>query len=172
MEYKIGTGTDSHRFVSEGPNELTSGKFTMILPKIEGNLFHLGGVNIPNIEVIANSDGDVVYHALYDAISSAMEGKSIGVEFPNDSGPSEKFLLSIKKQMEEKGYKINNISIVIECKKPRITPIEEEIKENLARIFEINKNQIGITAKSGEELTAFGRGEGAEAIVTVLLKQV
>ncbi len=170
-KYRIGIGTDSHRFVPniERTEKLTSDEVEEISPKIKGSLFRIGGVDIIDIKVIANSDGDVVYHALYDAISSAIGESSIGVKFPNDPGPSKKFLLSIKQDMEEKGYKINNISIVIECAKPKIIPIEKQIKENLASIFDINPTHIGITAKSGERLTAFGCGEGVEAIANVLL---
>ncbi|MCC7552535.1 2-C-methyl-D-erythritol 2,4-cyclodiphosphate synthase [Candidatus Micrarchaeota archaeon] len=155
--YRNGIGTDQHKYA------LTEKELK------EGCLFKLGGVKIPNIKVLSNSDGDVVYHALWDAISSAIGGSSIGKTYPKDNRSSDVFLKELKEIMDEQGYAINNISIVIECTKPKILPIEEEMKKNIAEIFKINLDQIGITAKSGEGLTEFGKGKGVEAIVNVSL---
>lgn len=154
---RTGIGTDQH-------------KYALTKKELEkSRLFKLGGVEIPNIKVISNSDGDAIYHALWDAISSAIGGSSIGKNYPNDNRLSKVFLEELKETMDNEGYVINNISIVIECAKPKILPIENEIKENIAQIFKINLDQIGITAKSGEGLTEYGKGKGVEVIANVTL---
>ncbi len=155
--FRIGRGTDQHKYA------LTRKELK------KGRIFRLGGVEITDIKVLSNSDGDAIYHALWDAISSAMGGSSIGKTYPKDNRSSNVFLEELKEIMDEQGYTINNISVVIECAKPKILPIEDEMKENIAQIFKINLDQIGITAKSGEGMTEYGKGKGVEAIANISL---
>lgn len=151
---KVGIGTDSHTFADFMDPE---------------NLFRLGGVEIKDVCILSNSDGDVIYHSLYNAISSAMGRSSIGKYYPNNPGPSRKFLEELKETMDKEGCSIVNISIIIEGKKPKILPIEDKIKKNIAEIFGISPEQIGITATTGENLTNFGLGKGifAESVVSL-----
>ncbi len=69
----------------------------------------------------------------------------------------------------QKKFRVNNVGITIEAKKPKILPLAEKIKENLAGILEIEKEFIGVNATSGENMTPFGRGEGVQVLAIVSL---
>ena len=68
-----------------------------------------------------------------------------------------------------KDYKINNLGIMVEAKRPKIDPYEDKIKESISKLLNIDKKLIGITATSGEELTEFGKGNGIEATTIISL---
>ncbi|MFH1565293.1 MAG: 2-C-methyl-D-erythritol 2,4-cyclodiphosphate synthase [bacterium] len=156
MTHRIGIGQDSHKFIDNKP------------------LF-LGGVNIPDHPgLFGNSDGDAVLHALCNAISSAMGKGSIGTYADklcseNKITDSKEYLKTIFKTLQENSFKINNISISVEAKTPKIEPYSDAMKNVIAEILKIEKNQIGITATTGEGLTAFGRGEGVAVIATAVI---
>lgn len=153
---KIGFGIDSHAF-----EENESKKLVLAGIVFEGEK----GLK-------AHSDGDVVLHALFNAISSALGERSIGYYFP-DSKPefkgmeSERFIEKALALMKEKNFKLNNVSVMIECRKPKIEPKVQAMKKSLARMLGLNEERIGIQATSGEGLTAFGKGKGIQASCTV-----
>lgn len=159
--YKIGIGKDSHRFL-----KIKTNKPLMI-----------GGVKIEGLPAFeAHSDGDVLYHSLFNAITSAIGKKSIGFYFPNTSSRDENqnshiFLEKAKSFLVEDSYKINNISIAVECSQPNINKIEDKIKNNLSQIFNIKESQIGITATTGEGVTPWGSGEGVEITSIISVKR-
>ena len=136
----------------------------------------MGGIKIENERGLeANSDGDVILHAIFNAIASSIGERSIGHYADDmckkgikDSKEYLKFILNI---LKEKEYIINNIGIALECKTPNISNIEDKIKASLSRLLSINDNQIGITATSGEELTEFGKGNGIQCFVIVGVKR-
>lgn len=151
---KIGIGQDSHRFGS-------SGKLL------------IGGIIIPDSPgLMANSDGDVVLHALCNALASSVGKGSLSTyadklcleQGIKDSREYLKIALSFVK---EAGYKLNNVSISIEAKKPKLEKHFPEMKKAIAKLLGINENDIGITCTSGEELTEFGKGNGIQAIAIV-----
>ncbi len=154
---RLGIGLDSHRFTNKDK------------PLI------LGGVMIPNEKGLqANSDGDVILHSLFNAISQSMGNKSISYyadPLCKKGITDSKEYLKIAVDMV-KDYEINNVGVMIEAKKPKISPYEEKIKENIAKLLNIDKKLVGITATSGEELTEFGKGKGIQAttIVSLTLK--
>lgn len=76
----------------------------------------------------------------------------------------------LKKALEDLNEEIEHISISIECKIPKISPKLEEIRENIAKLLKIKQNQVGITATTGEELTAFGKGEGISVFTILTVK--
>lgn len=122
----------------------------------------LGGVEFQeDYSLSANSDGDVVLHAITNAVSG-ITCKNILGKISDDmckSGitNSEEYLKEALKYLEEK---IIHISISIECQIPKISPRVEEMRENIARILQIKENCVGITATTGEGLTEFGKGNG------------
>ncbi|MBI5884567.1 2-C-methyl-D-erythritol 2,4-cyclodiphosphate synthase [archaeon] len=122
----------------------------------------------------AHSDGDVALHALFNAISSAAGGKSIGHYFP-DSKPEFKnadskiFIEKALQLMKEKGFRLNNLGLMIECLKPKIEPRADEMKDNLSRLLSLDKERISIIATTGEGLTSFGQGKGIHVSCTVSL---
>ena len=159
--YKVGLGQDSHPFEKN-----------KIKPLI------LGGVKI-SIEggLEGNSDGDVILHCICNALSSAIGGDSLGTwadEMCLKKGikDSSQYLKWILGKVEKKSFIIENISISIEAKKPRLSlEMINQIKHNLASLLTIKIDQIGITITSGEGLTAFGRGEAIQALTIILLKK-
>ena len=137
----------------------------------------LAGVLIENEKgVEANSDGDVILHALFNALSQSVGGKSISyyVDPMVEKGikDSKEYLKKALSLVEEAEYKINNIGIMIEGKKPKINEIEDKLIGSLAQLCNVDKEKIGITATSGEELGAWGKGLGIQcfAVVTVVKK--
>jgi 2-C-methyl-D-erythritol 2,4-cyclodiphosphate synthase len=121
----------------------------------------------------ANSDGDVVIHALCNALGSAIGKGSLSVYademFKNGITDSKEYLKVILSQVKEAGYEVNNISISIEAQKPKIESNSDKMKTKLAKLVGIKKDSIGITATTGEGLTTFGRGEGIQVFVVVSL---
>lgn len=156
---RIGIGQDSHRFAKKTKPLIMGGV------KIEES----GGFE-------GNSDGDVILHSLCNALSSAIGGDSISTWSDEmcDAGiiDSKKYLEIIADKAREEGFKVENISIVIEAKKPYIDLKDsDKMKQTIAGILGILKKQVGITFTSGEGLTPFGKGLGLQAISVVLLKK-
>ena len=157
LNFRIGFGQDSHRFSHNRGRKLV-----------------LGGCIVPNeVGLEANSDGDLILHALFNALSSAIGCKSLGhyADPMLEKGitDSKEYLKVILNKLKEKNLKINNVSISIEAKKPRLDNYTDKITSSLSKILDIKKEGIGITYTSGEGLTAFGRGEGIQCFVVVLL---
>jgi 2-C-methyl-D-erythritol 2,4-cyclodiphosphate synthase len=155
----IGIGEDSHAFGSD-------------------KKLILGGVVFEGEKgLIAHSDGDVVRHALFNAVSSALGGRSIGFYFPDTNIDqknmnSENYIRSAVAMLKEKNCVVENISISIEAKKPKIEPKSEEMKKKIASSFGIDPSSVGITATTGEGLTSFGKGEGIRVVAVVSIKKV
>ncbi len=156
---RIGLGQDSHRFEKK-----------RIKPLI------LGGVRISNTGgLAANSDGDVILHSLCNALSSAIGGDSLGTwadEMCLGRGikDSREFVQYIYRRVKEKGYRIENLSVSIEAKRPYLSSkIIKKIKKQIAKLLEITPEQVGITFSSGEELTVFGKGKAIQTLTLVNL---
>ena len=153
---KIGLRQDSHRFAGNKP-------------------LILGGVKITHSQGFsANSDGDVVLHALCNALVSAVGKGSISTYA--DKMSKEEGIVDSKEYVKvawgfarEAGYQVSNVSIAIEAKEPKLEKYFSKMKEVIAELLEIDTEQVGITATTGEELTPFGKGEGVQVFAIVLL---
>jgi 2-C-methyl-D-erythritol 2,4-cyclodiphosphate synthase len=157
---RVGFGMDSHRFVGPGVDKMLV----------------LGGVAMPGEPGFeANSDGDVAFHALFNAIAQALGESSIGYYADplcrNGVTDSCKYLAVIRDIMTGRGYEIGNIGIMLEGKRPRIAGHETSMKGRISSIFGIAPDRIGITATSGEGLTDFGRGLGMQCFCVVTLRR-
>ncbi|MDR3089709.1 MAG: 2-C-methyl-D-erythritol 4-phosphate cytidylyltransferase [Desulfobulbaceae bacterium] len=155
MKIKTGLGQDSHKF------EIADRKKNLIL----GGVIFEGWTPLEG-----NSDADVVLHAITNSISSITGVNIIGKV--SDHMCKEMNITDSKEYLKEalkhfKDYTINHVSISIECMTPLISPKIEEMKLSLSRILKINSEDIGITATSGEYMTAFGRGEGIQVLSIV-----
>lgn len=152
-DFRVGVGEDSHEFSDKGVLVLGGRKFK----------------NYPKLR--ANSDGDVILHAFYNAISSAISEGSLGKVADKmcrfGIKDSRKYLEAVLKKMAKKGFKINNISLSIEANKPKFDPVASLLKERLSRILNIEVNKIGITATSGEGTRDFGEGIRCTAYVSL-----
>ena len=155
---RIGFGTDIHRLV-------------------EGRKLVLAGVHVPApLGELAHSDGDVIYHASMDAILGALALGDIGKLFP-DNDPQYKdidssFLFKkVVALMKEKGYRINNIDVMVTLEKPKLKDYIIEMRNNVANILETSIDNVSVKAGTNEGLDALGRGEAVKAEVIVLLKE-
>lgn len=157
--FRIGMGQDSHRFSLDEKRKLI-----------------LGGIEIEGEKgMVSNSDGDVIIHALCNALEQAIGGDSLSVYADpmcrKGITDSREYLKVALGHIQEKGYLINNLGISIEAKTPKILPMADKIRKSLAEVLQIEKEKIGINATSGEELTAFGRGEGIQVWAVVMLEE-
>lgn len=155
-DVRVGMGQDSHVF-----------------EKVKKGLT-LGGVFLKDEHKLeANSDGDVILHAVFNAISQATGDQSLGFYADPlcEKGvtDSKKYLEIALKNMKKKKLTLNSLGIMIECKTPKIDPLVPQLRKSLSQITGLNSRRIGITATSGEELTSFGRGLGIQCFAIVSL---
>lgn len=154
---KVGIGQDSHRF-----NE-TKGEKKLIL----------GGVEFEaQLSMEANSDGDVVLHAITNAISGVTCQNILG-KISDEMCLKQGILDSeayVKEALKYLNGRIVHLSISIECKVPKISPKIEEMRKKIARILQIGENSVGITATSGEGLTECGKGKGISVFACITVE--
>lgn len=153
----MGIGQDSHKLRTGG--ELA-----------------LGGIIVSRgYHLEADSDGDVIIHSLCNALSTAIGDGSLdtwaGEMFRSGITDSREFLKVILKKVEEQNYKISNASIMVEAGKPRLEDWREKMQNSLGKLMGIDKTQVGIAFTSGEDLTAFGRGEGIQVFSVILIEK-
>jgi 2-C-methyl-D-erythritol 2,4-cyclodiphosphate synthase len=155
---RVGTGIDIHAF---GP----------------GDGIMLGGRRIPHDRgVIAHSDGDVVLHALVDALLGAAALGDIGQHFP-DSDPRWKgadssiFLRSTMAMLQREGWQLVNADVTVLAQAPKIAPWREEIRRTLAGLLGVGMDCVSLKATTPEFLGFLGRQEGLAALATVLIER-
>ncbi len=136
----------------------------------------LGGVQVPHHKsLVAHSDGDVLIHALCDALLGAMARGDIGALFP-DSDPAHKgrdsreFLGVVKKLMDADNYALGNADITIVAQVPKMAPYLAAMQQNLMADLMVNSTQINIKATTTEKLGFAGREEGIAVHAVVLLE--
>ena len=142
-----------------------------------GRALILGGVNIPyDLGLDGHSDADVLTHAIMDALLGAAAAGDIGKLFPdNDEAfrgiSSLELLRRVKLHLAEKNYKIVNVDATIIAQAPKLSPYREEMRENLAKVMEVDIDQVSVKATTEEHLGFTGRGEGIAAHAICLLEQ-
>lgn len=153
---RIGSGIDVHSF---GP-----GDFVM-----------LGGVKVPHSHgVLAHSDGDVVLHALCDALLGAAGLGDIGQHF-RDTDPqwkgadSKSFVRSVMNMLLIRKLRVGNADITVLAEAPKVGPVRDEIRRQVAALLEVTEEQVNIKATTTERLGFLGRKEGIAAHAVVLL---
>ncbi len=156
---RIGLGRDLHRL-------------------IEGRRFILGGVIVPAEKgELGHSDGDVLAHAITDAILGASGLGDIGELFPPGDetwkdADSMELLRTAYQKIKDDGWKIINIDCVVTCEKPKILLHRGAIRENIARILEIDVSSVFVKGKTNEGLGEIGGGLAVEALALCLLEKV
>ncbi|MGB7160653.1 MAG: 2-C-methyl-D-erythritol 2,4-cyclodiphosphate synthase [Tepidisphaeraceae bacterium] len=137
-----------------------------------GGRLVLGGVVVStDISPIAHSDGDVVIHAIVDALCGGLGAGDIGQHFP-DSDPayknaaSTRFLEKMKQDLDTAGYAVVNVDVTILAERPRLSSFKAQIAANLARLLDA---PVNIKAGTNEGVDAIGRGEAIAAHAVVLL---
>jgi 2-C-methyl-D-erythritol 2,4-cyclodiphosphate synthase len=156
---RIGSGLDVHAF---GP----------------GDSVVLGGVRIAHTRgVIAHSDGDVLLHALVDALLGAAALGDIGQHFP-DSDPqwkgahSERFLAAAVEMLRRRGLEVVNADLTLVAQAPKISLWRDEIRRNISRMLALPEACVNLKATTTEHLGFIGRNEGLMALATVLIDDV
>lgn len=141
----------------------------------EGRKLMIGGIEVPsNVGSVGHSDGDVLAHALCDALLGAAGLGDIGTHFP-DSDPKWKgassltFLEHARKLLDQHSMRINYLDAVVICERPKLGPHFPAMRAALSKTLGIAPEQIGLKAKTNEGLGEIGRGEAiaAHAIATI-----
>jgi 2-C-methyl-D-erythritol 2,4-cyclodiphosphate synthase len=143
----------------------------------DGDHVMLGGVRVPHGRgVVAHSDGDVVIHALCDAIFGALALGDIGRHFPPSDArwrdaDSRQFLRHAAMLMAQHGYTLGNADITVIGEAPKIGPHAQAMRANLAADLNSEIDRISVKATTTEKLGFCGRGEGIAAQACVLLER-
>ena len=141
----------------------------------EGDHVVLGGVRIAHERgVVAHSDGDVVIHALCDALLGALALGDIGVHFPPSDdrwkdADSRQFLRHCRALLAERGWVVGNADVTVVCERPKVAPHAAAMRANLAGDLGVDVDAISVKATTSEKLGFTGRGEGLAAMAVALL---
>jgi 2-C-methyl-D-erythritol 2,4-cyclodiphosphate synthase len=137
----------------------------------------LGGVKIPSEKgCVAHSDGDVLLHAICDALLGAAGLRDIGYHFPDTDDKyknidSKILLKNTFNLIRQKGFSINNIDSTVCLEKPKISSFIQEMKNTISNIVETEPENVAVKATTTEKLGFTGREEGIVAIAVVLLSK-
>ncbi|MET0548336.1 MAG: 2-C-methyl-D-erythritol 2,4-cyclodiphosphate synthase [Xanthomonas sp.] len=154
--FRIGQGYDVHAFG-------------------EGDHIVLGGVRVAHERgVLAHSDGDVVIHALCDALLGALALGDIGQHFPPSDprwkgADSAQFLDHCVGLLHARGWRLGNADVTVICERPKVGPHAQAMRERLAALLQVNVDCVSVKATTSEKLGFTGRGEGIAAQAVALL---
>jgi 2-C-methyl-D-erythritol 2,4-cyclodiphosphate synthase len=158
MSYRIGQGIDFHQLA-------------------ESRELWLGGILIPHTKgCVAHSDGDVLLHAICDALLGAVSLGDIGQHFPDTDATfknidSKVLLRRCYGMVREKGFWLVNVDSTLLLQAPKIRPYVEEMQRTIAHILHLSADDISIKATTAEKLSFIGREEGVVATANVLLQK-
>lgn len=158
MKIKIGFGYDVHALA-------------------EGESLVLGGVDISHFKgTVAHSDGDVLIHAICDALLGAAALRDIGFHFP-DTDPNYKgadssaLLKEVVLLLNKKGFMIGNIDCTIAAQQPKINPYIPAMQKQLAKILDVDLDDVSLKASTTERLGFEGREEGISVYAVALIEK-
>jgi 2-C-methyl-D-erythritol 2,4-cyclodiphosphate synthase len=153
---RIGIGYDVHGFRNDGP-------------------LMLGGVEVPYERGLAgHSDGDVLLHAIMDAMLGAAALKDIGHQFPDTDvrfkgADSAKLLAEVRTMVEAEGLRVGNVDCVVIVERPRLAKYVDRVRARVAELLGVGVAAVGVKAKTNEGFGYIGEGEAIAAWATVLL---
>ena len=159
MSFRVGYGFDVHRLA-------------------EGETLWLGGVLVPFEKgTVAHSDGDVLIHAICDALLGAAGLRDIGFHFPDNSAEFKNIssLILLEETVQlllGKGYKIGNVDSTICAQKPKLQGFIPEMQKAMAEKMNVEISQVSVKATTTEKLSFEGRGEGISAHAVVLIEAI
>lgn len=151
---RVGFGADTHAFYTSDEGVPLVGFIT------------LGGVRVPSDKILkAHSDGDVLVHALMDALLSSAGLRDIGFYFPDTDdryagADSTELLKEVLARVRGRGLVPYNVSISVLAETPRLSPYIDKIRQNLASLLELPEERIGVSAGTNEKLGYVGEGKG------------
>ena len=155
---RIGHGYDAHRFC-------------------EDKIMRIGGVEIDSpLGLLAHSDGDVLLHALMDALLGAAGERDIGYQFPDNSGEfknidSRILLARTRDILREKNLTVEYADMTVVAQKPKLKPYIEPMRQEIARVLEIDVLRVNVKATTEEKMGFTGREEGIAAHAVCLLAE-
>ena len=155
--FRVGNGFDVHRLV-------------------KGDGIMLGGIKVKSEKKLAgHSDGDVILHALCDAILGAMSKKDIGTHFPSSdkklkNASSSMFIKQILKKISKTNYLISNVDITIICQSPSLKNYKNKIKKNIMKLTLLKSSQLNVKAKTTDYLGLIGNSKAISCWITATLR--
>ena len=156
MSFRVGSGHDTHRLA-------------------EGRPLVLGGVTIPHAKgLVGHSDADAVLHAVTDALLGAAGLGDIGDAYP-DTDPryrgadSAVFLMETLARLNQAGFAVVNVDVVILAQEPKLGPVKAAIRDNLAALLGVAADRVNVKAKTGERVGHIGRAEAIACQVVALI---
>lgn len=158
MSFRIGQGVDTHQLV-------------------DGYTLIIGGVTVPFKKGSkGHSDGDVLLHAIVDALLGAISMGDIGLHFPSSDNRwknenSSIFLTHTHSLLNDTGYKIQNIDATITIQKPHISEYIPQMRTNIATMLHLNEDSVSVKATTSDHLGYCGRGEGISATAIALVSK-
>lgn len=159
MKIKVGFGYDVHALA-------------------EGESLVLGGVDISHFKgTVAHSDGDVLIHALCDALLGAAALRDIGFHFP-DTDPkfkganSSKLLKEVVSLLKENNFTVGNVDVTIVAQRPKINPFIPEMQSHLASVLDVPLEDVSLKASTSEKLGFEGREEGISVHAVALIEKL
>ncbi len=159
LPYRIGHGFDLHRLEPGRP-------------------LIISGLQIEHeVGPVGHSDGDVVYHALTDALLGAVGEPDIGQLFP-DTDPahagadSSIFLTEAARRIASAGYRLGNADITVVCQRPKLGPHKQAMAQNIVRLLGCDDGQVNLKAKTHEQVDAIGEGRAIACHAVVLLVKI
>lgn len=156
ISFRIGIGHDTHRLAPGGP-------------------LRLGGTTVPHDrEMVGHSDADALLHAITDALLGAVSLGDIGELFPdtdpaNRGRDSAEMLQRAYDQVRALGWRIVNLDCIVFAQRPKLSPYKLIIRQQLAQLLQLEPDQVGLKAKTGEHVGPVGREEAVMAECVVLL---
>lgn len=158
MTPRIGQGFDAHQLVA-------------------GRSLFLGGIEIPSQKgLLGHSDGDVLLHAVCDAILGALGLGDLGRHFPSSDPALEgiasaKLVARVVAMMGERGLAVGNLDATVIAQAPRLAPHQAAMQASLAGLLGVDAERVNLKVTSTDHLGALGRGEGMAALAAVLLEE-
>ena len=158
MDFRVGFGYDSHRFAPGRP-------------------LVIGGIVIPyELGLAAHSDGDVLIHAVCDALLGAAGLKDIGTWFPDNddtykNADSTLLLAKVVEVVGGKGWTVNNLDCTLVLERPKMKPYVDDIILKLSQLLHVSPENIAVKAKTNEKMGFTGAGEGIAAVAAVTLRK-
>ena len=158
MDFRVGFGYDSHRFAPGRP-------------------LVIGGVVVPyELGLAAHSDGDVLIHAVCDALLGAAGLKDIGTWFPDTdetykNADSTLLLAKVVEVIKERGWQVNNLDCTLVLERPKMKPHIDNIILKLSQLLDVSSENIAVKAKTNEKMGFTGAGEGIAAVAAVTLRK-
>ena len=156
-DFRIGMGGDAHRLVA-------------------GRDLWLGGVRLDHARgLLGHSDGDVLLHAVADAIYGALGDRDIGHHFPPGAEEtrdisSRKIIAHARSRMVSLGFGIVGLDAVVVCEEPKIAPVAAALRASIAEMLAIPEDRVSLKGKTTEGMGFEGRGEGISAWAVALLR--